>query len=414
MVLPFVLALLPLDPILNIFPPGVAGGWPIGEVAPKVGAFVIALPNEYEAAGAGACWLLGGGPPPNWNTPGTAAFAVVAKLNPVLLCEGPTEFPAAVLLAPKAGGAFCGGDAAPKGAEELFGPELPNEKIPPPALPEAADWVLLVFEAPNWNGFADTGLDEAVVDPNGADGFAAANPVGFVAPKGVGWEVLALFVLPVVPPNLNCSDVLDAPLCPNEKLFCGALDGNVDPANWNGAVGAVSDRLGAPADTCVGFALAFPKLKIPPVFWLEFGVGLPNENAALSLGLLSVLPNENRDGAVDVGTGAVVVGLLLFVALNENGESTFGASWGDVILPKVKGDVLATGCSVFPNEKVDAAVCFDTVLSEVFFCPKLNRLVEVCPLFPGAVSNVNGFVPIRKNSRKIWMWTISLDIIFLV
>lgn len=63
--------------------------------------------------------------------------------------------------------------------------------------------------------------------------------------------------------------------------------------------------------------------------------------------------------------------------------------------------MLATGCSVFPNEKVDAAVCFDTVLSEVFFCPKLNRLVEVCPLFPGAVSNVNGFVPIRKNSRKI-------------
>ena len=53
---------------------------------------------------------------------------------------------------------------------------------------------------------------------------------------------------------------------------------------------------------------------------------MPNENTALSLGLLSVLPNGNKDGAVDVGTDAVGVGLLLFVALNENGESTFGAS----------------------------------------------------------------------------------------
>ena len=54
---------------------------------------------------------------------------------------------------------------------------------------------------------------------------------------------------------------------------------------------------------------------------------MPNENTALSLGLLSaVLPNENRDGAVEVGTEAVEAGLLLFVALNENGESTFCAS----------------------------------------------------------------------------------------
>ena len=55
MVLPLVFALLPLDPILNIFPPGVAGGCPIGEVAPNVEAFAIALPNENEAAGAGVC-----------------------------------------------------------------------------------------------------------------------------------------------------------------------------------------------------------------------------------------------------------------------------------------------------------------------------------------------------------------------
>ena len=62
---------------------------------------------------------------------------------------------------------------------------------------------------------------------------------------------------------------------------------------------------------------------------------------------------------------------------------------------------MATGCSVFPNEKLDAGVCFDAVLSGVFFCPKLKGLVEVCPLFPGAGSNVNGFVAKRKESKNI-------------
>ena len=65
MVLPLVFALLPLDPILNMFPPGVAAGWPIGAEAPKLGAFAIAFPNENEAAGAEACWLFGGAAPPN-------------------------------------------------------------------------------------------------------------------------------------------------------------------------------------------------------------------------------------------------------------------------------------------------------------------------------------------------------------
>ena len=65
-------------------------------------------------------------------------FALDAKLNPVLLCEGPAEATAVVLLVPKAGGAFCCGDVAPNGAEELFVPEVPNEKIPEPVLAEAA------------------------------------------------------------------------------------------------------------------------------------------------------------------------------------------------------------------------------------------------------------------------------------
>lgn len=54
-VLPFVLA-FPLDPILNIAPPGEAAGCPKGEGAapPKLGAFAIALPNE-NPEGVAAC-----------------------------------------------------------------------------------------------------------------------------------------------------------------------------------------------------------------------------------------------------------------------------------------------------------------------------------------------------------------------
>ena len=55
---------LPLDPMLNIFPPCGAAGCPIeGEVAPKLGAFANAPPKENDDAGAGVGWLLGA--PPN-------------------------------------------------------------------------------------------------------------------------------------------------------------------------------------------------------------------------------------------------------------------------------------------------------------------------------------------------------------
>ena len=46
--------MLPLDPMLNIPPACGAAGWPMaGEVAPNVGAFAIAPPNENDDAGAG-------------------------------------------------------------------------------------------------------------------------------------------------------------------------------------------------------------------------------------------------------------------------------------------------------------------------------------------------------------------------
>ena len=80
-------------------------------------------------------------------------------------------------------------------------------------------------------GAADPGLGVFEVAPNvgAAD---APNVEAFAAPNDGNWELLALLPPLVAPENLNASDELCDPVCPKEKVFCGAFDCNeADPEN---------------------------------------------------------------------------------------------------------------------------------------------------------------------------------------
>ena len=135
-----------------MFPPGVPPVCAIDGtlLEPKLGAFPRAFPNEKDdAAGAG---LLDGAAAPNWKTPGTAVFALAAKLNPLLGWVAVAVAPAPVAeLFPKGEDVFWRGDVAPNGAVVLLAPEFPNEKTPAPALLGATGCLrLLLPDPPNW------------------------------------------------------------------------------------------------------------------------------------------------------------------------------------------------------------------------------------------------------------------------
>ena len=132
-------------------------------------------------------------------------------------------------------------------------------------------------------------------------------------------------------------------------------------------------------------------------------LGLPNENVALSFCLLSGLPNENGEEAVDGGCNeGVAFGLFELGVLNENGASAFGAPRVDVVFPNANAAVLPAGCSTFPNENVDAGAAFTNVPSALFLFPKLKSPGAGRLLFPVGVSNVNGF-----DAKKYGIYNIN-------